>query len=54
MSRDIVLDTFIFKPIKKDIPVTKRGILSLFPSIFDPLGILAPSVLETKLIIQDL
>ena len=54
MSRDTELDTFIFKPIKKDIPVTKRGILSLFSSIFDLLGILTPSVLETELIIQDL
>ena len=35
-------------------PETKRGILSLVSSIFDPLDILTPSILEAKLIIQDL
>ena len=34
--------------------VTKREILNLISSIFDPLGILTPSTLETKLTISDL
>lgn len=52
MSWDIEHDTFVFKPIENDIPVTKRGIISLVSSIFSPLGILTPLILETKLIIQ--
>ena len=32
----------------------KRGILGIVASIFDPLGILSPSILEAKLIIQSL
>ena len=40
MSWDIEHDTFVFKPIQKDMPVTKQGILILVSSIFYLLGIL--------------
>ena len=52
ISWNIEQDTFVFKPIENDIPVTKRGIISLVSSIFSPLGILTPLILEAKLIIQ--
>ena len=39
---------------QKSIPNTKKGILSVVASIFDPLGIVSPAVLEAKLIIQSL
>ena len=42
------------KSVDKQTPTTKRGILSFITSIFDPLGILAPSILEPKLIVQEL
>lgn len=45
-------DYFTFKVVNKPSPETKRGILSLTSSIFDPLGILTPFILEGKLIIQ--
>ena len=51
---DLVDDTFVFKPILKTYTKTKRGILSLVATIFDPLGILTPCMLEAKLIIQEL
>ncbi|XP_057308246.1 uncharacterized protein LOC130646124 [Hydractinia symbiolongicarpus] len=47
-------DYFTFKVVNKPSPETKRGILSLTSSIFDPLGILTPFILEGKLIIQSL
>ena len=47
-------DTFTFKPVSKVLPNTKRGILSIVSSTFDPLGILTPSLIEAKYIIQQL
>ena len=37
---NIEKDTFIFSTVKKEVPATKRGILKLVSSIFDPLGFL--------------
>ena len=34
--------------------LTKRGLLSFISSIYDPIGIISPSMLESKLIIQEL
>ena len=42
------------KVTAEDVPLTKRGILSYTGSIFDPLEILTPIILEPKLIIQSL
>ena len=47
-------DVLQIKVTTKDVPLTKRGILSYTSSIFDPLGILAPIILEPKLTIQSL
>ena len=54
MIWNINQDKLTFKPVTKDYPNTKRGILSFVSSIFDPLGVLIPSLLEPKLIIQEL
>ena len=40
--------------VRKTFPPTKRGILSQLCTIFDPLGILNPCILELKLIVQEL
>ena len=45
-------DLLKVKTIQKDISLTKRGLLSLVSSIFDPLGILTPTIIESKQIIQ--
>ena len=44
----------LFNIHKKVLPNTKKAILNLVASIFDPLGIVTPAVLEVKLIIQTL
>ena len=45
-------DIFRFKIVLKDKPTTRRGILSLINSIFDPLGCVAPHTLRGKRILQ--
>ena len=47
-------DKLTFQHSPKNLPNTKRGILSLVASIFDPLGIVTPAILEAKRIIQSL
>lgn len=50
----VASDTFGFKIIINDRPATRRGILSVVSSIYDPLGFIAPFILSAKLILQDL
>ena len=47
-------DTFKFHITVKDKPVTRRGILSVVSSIYDPLGFAAPFTLTAKRLLQDL
>ncbi|XP_064647086.1 uncharacterized protein LOC135499946 [Lineus longissimus] len=47
-------DKFGFKTIDKDKPPTRRGILSVTSSVYDPIGFLSPFILKAKLILQDL
>ena len=47
-------DAFPFKPAIKYLPDAKRGILNIVSSVFHPLGILTPSLIEAKYIIQQL
>ena len=51
---DVQSDTFQFKIVVKDRPPTRRGILSVKSSIYDPLGFVAPSILPVKVILRDL
>ncbi|KAK0131367.1 hypothetical protein N1851_033910 [Merluccius polli] len=50
----IETDTFKFKLKVKEKPPTKRGMLSIISSVYDPLGFLAPLVLPAKLLLQEL
>ena len=51
---DVESDTFGFKITLKDRPSTRRGILSVVSSVYDPLGFAAPFILPAKRILQDL
>ena len=54
MQWSIEADVFKFIIALKDRPCTRRGILSTVSSIFDPLGFVAPVLLEGKSILQEL
>ncbi|KAK7915484.1 hypothetical protein WMY93_011245 [Mugilogobius chulae] len=47
-------DTFSFNTSTKDQPPTRRSILSVISSLFDPLGFVAPFTLSGKSILQEL
>ena len=47
-------DTFGFRIVVKEKPLTRRGILSTVSSIYDPLGFAAPFTLTAKKLLQDL
>ena len=51
---DVESDTFGFKITVKDRPATRRGILSVVSSVYDPLGFAAPFTLPAKTLLQDL
>ena len=47
-------DNFKFRVTLKDQPLTRRGILSTVASLYDPLGFVAPFVLDGKRILQEM
>jgi len=51
---DIGSDRFVFKINLKSTPSTKRGMLSTLSSVYDPIGVLSPFLLEGKRILQSL
>ena len=51
---DVENDTLEFKVNLKEKPLTRRGVLSILSSIYDPLGLCAPFLLKGKQIMQKL
>ena len=51
---DIHSDKFKFRISVKERPATRRGILSVMSSVYDPLGFVSPLILPVKLLLQDL
>ena len=47
-------DTVKVKAVTKPFPLSKRGLFIFISSVSDPLGLLTPSMLEAKLILQQL
>ena len=50
---DISSDEFRFKVTIKDRPFTRRGMLSIMSSVYDPLGFISPVILPVKLMLQE-
>ena len=51
---NVASDTFSFSITVKNRPATRRGLLSVISSVYDPLGFVAPFVLSAKVLLQDL
>ena len=51
VSCDPNSDMLTFKVVNKNIRETKRGILIMVSSIFDPRGLISPIIVKTKLLI---
>ena len=54
MSWNITTDQFEFNINLPSKPLTRRGILSVLSSLYDPIGFLSPVVLKPKLLLQQL
>ena len=54
MQWHIKRDYFTFDIHANKKPFTRRGLLSMTTSVYDPLGFVAPVILEAKLLLQDL
>ena len=51
---DVIKDEFVFKVTIKPKQPTRRGLLSIVSSIYDPLGFTAPFILPAKILLQEL
>ena len=54
LSWDLLSDTIGVSIRDVVVPITKRELLSIIAAVYDPLGILAPVVLEGRIIMQEL
>ena len=50
---NIMTDTFVFRVNPGSKPFTRRGVLSVINSLFDPIGMTAPVTLEGKLLLRE-
>ena len=51
---DVQKDAFLFKIKPKELADTQRKVISLTASIFDPIGFLAPFIVQAKIFVQSL
>ncbi|CAC5415473.1 unnamed protein product [Mytilus coruscus] len=52
LSWDVNTDNFLFQLSSENKPITRRWILSTINSIYDPLGFLAPVIIQGKLLLR--
>ena len=51
---DLEGDAFTFKVVLPERPYTRRGVLSIINSVYDPLGLAGPVILRGKLLLRQL
>ena len=51
---DVEKDAFIFRVILPEKPYTRRGVLSVVNSVYDPFGVVAPVILREKILLRKL
>ena len=51
---DLETDTFTFRVSQESKPFTRRGVLSVINSLFDPLGIASPVVIQGKMLLRSM
>lgn len=54
LSWNLKTDTFTFRVDAEEKPFTRRGVLATVNSIFDPLGLAAPVIIQGKFLLRDL
>ncbi|XP_014679127.1 PREDICTED: uncharacterized protein LOC106818975, partial [Priapulus caudatus] len=54
MSWDLLQDIFVFHADPKETNMTKRGLVSIMCSVFDPCGYITPFIFRAKCLVQDL
>ncbi|XP_062619290.1 uncharacterized protein LOC134280860 [Saccostrea cucullata] len=54
LSWDLQFDTFTFQIQLEEKPDTRRGCLSTLNSIYDPLGFVAPMLIQGKILLRDI
>ncbi len=54
LNWETATDTFTFKVSVNDKPFTRRGVLSIINSLFDPLGFVAPVTIQGRFLLQKL
>ena len=54
ISWDLVDDVFTFSVAPPDRPCTRRGMLSVVHSLYDPMGFVAPVTVAGKVILQEI
>lgn len=51
---DLKADTFVFQVPDEGKPFTRRGLLSMVNSLYDPLGFIAPVIIQGKALLREL